>query len=143
MGSTWSTAEKLENAALDAVLPSVDMSAGVAQVIWTQSDGSLNHMYSATLSQPALSAPVSSAATLSGNDAALASMYDVPVKKFRIDTVQRSESRTVESHTRDLSYTVGASANRLANDSRGPVTTIAKPKWTTCSPSGTPTRCNC
>ena len=33
--STWSTAEKLENAALDAVLPSVDMSAGVAQVIWT------------------------------------------------------------------------------------------------------------
>ncbi|MHB8974090.1 MAG: SdrD B-like domain-containing protein [Pirellulaceae bacterium] len=49
-------------------------------------------------------------------DAALVNMYDVPVKKFRIDTVQRSESRAVESHTRDLSYTVGASANRLAND---------------------------
>jgi hypothetical protein len=49
-------------------------------------------------------------------DAALASMYDVPVKKFRIDTVRRSESRAVESHTRDLSYTVGASANRVAND---------------------------
>ena len=31
--------------------------------------------------------------------------------------MRRSESRTVESHTRDLSYTVGASANRLANDS--------------------------
>ena len=43
-------------------------------------------------------------------------MYDEPVKKFRIDTVRRSESRTVESHTRDLSYTVGASANRTAND---------------------------
>jgi subtilisin-like proprotein convertase family protein len=49
-GASWSTAEKLENAALDAVMPSVDMSAGVAQVIWTQSDGSLNHMYAATLS---------------------------------------------------------------------------------------------
>ena len=55
--STWSTAEKLEDAALDAVLPSVDMSAGVAQVIWTQSDGSLNHMYSATLPQPASPRP--------------------------------------------------------------------------------------
>ncbi|MHB8974465.1 MAG: NHL repeat-containing protein [Pirellulaceae bacterium] len=50
-------------------------------------------------------------------DAALASTYDVPVNKLRIDTVQRSESRVVESHTRDLSYTVGASSNRLANDS--------------------------
>ncbi|MHB8971019.1 MAG: hypothetical protein ACYC3X_11400 [Pirellulaceae bacterium] len=44
-------------------------------------------------------------------------MYDGPLKKFRIDTVRRSESRAVESHTRDLSYTVGAAANRLANDS--------------------------
>ena len=115
-GANWSTAQKLENAALDAVLPSVDMSAGVAQVIWTQSNGLLNHMYSATLSQPVLSAPVATLAALSGNDAALASMYDVPVKKLRIDTARRSESRAVESHTRDLSYAVGASANRLAND---------------------------
>ena len=44
-------------------------------------------------------------------------MYDVPVKKFRVDTVRRSESRVVESPTRDLSYTVGATANRLANGS--------------------------
>ena len=50
-------------------------------------------------------------------DAALASMYYVPVKKFRIDTVRRSTSRAVESHTRDLSYTVGTSVNRVANDS--------------------------
>ncbi len=57
-GATWSTAEKLENAALDAVLPSVDMSAGVAQVIWTQSDGSLNHMYSATLPLPGSGSPL-------------------------------------------------------------------------------------
>ncbi len=116
-GATWSTAQKLENAALDAVLPSVDMSAGVAQVIWTQSDGSLNHMYSATLFPPVPSARVAAVATLSGNDAALASMYYEPLKKIRIDTARRSESRTVESHTRDLSYTVGASANRIANDS--------------------------
>ncbi|MHB8969628.1 MAG: hypothetical protein ACYC3X_05575 [Pirellulaceae bacterium] len=32
-------------------------------------------------------------------------------------TGMRSESRAVETHTRDLSYTVGASANRIANDS--------------------------
>jgi hypothetical protein len=43
-------------------------------------------------------------------DAALARMYDVPVKKFRVDTVPRSESRAVESRTRDRSYTVGVSA---------------------------------
>ncbi len=61
--------------------------------------------------------PVPSAeAALRGNAGALASMYDVPLKKIRIDTVQRSESRTVESHTRDLSYTVGAVAYRVAND---------------------------
>ena len=68
---------------------------------------------------PVLAEPVSAEAALRGNDAALASMYDVPLKKVRIDTVRRSESRTVESHTRDLSYTVGAAANRLANDTRG------------------------
>ena len=44
-------------------------------------------------------------------------MYYEPLKKVRIDTVRRSESRAVESHTRDLSYSVGAAANRLANDS--------------------------
>ena len=44
-------------------------------------------------------------------------MYDEPLKKIRVDTVRRSESRVVESHTRDLSFTVGFSANRLANDS--------------------------
>jgi Tol biopolymer transport system component len=61
--------------------------------------------------------PVPSAeAALRGNDAALASMYYEPLKKVRIDTVQRSASRAVESHTRDLSYTVGASANRVTND---------------------------
>ena len=37
-------------------------------------------------------------------------MHYEPLKKVRVDTVRRSESRTVESHTRDLSYTVGASA---------------------------------
>ena len=66
---------------------------------------------------PVLAEPVSAEAAPRGNDAALASMYDVPVKKFRVDTVQRSESRIMESHTRDLSYTVGTAANRLANDS--------------------------
>ncbi len=46
-----------------------------------------------------------------------------PLKKFRVDTVRRSESRAVESHTRDLSYTVGASAlaepvaHRITDDS--------------------------
>ena len=61
---------------------------------------------------PVLAEPVSAEAALRGNDAALASLYYEPLKKSRIDTVRRSESRTVESHTRDLSYTVGASANR-------------------------------
>ncbi|MHB8971530.1 MAG: NHL repeat-containing protein [Pirellulaceae bacterium] len=64
-----------------------------------------------------LAEPVSAETALRGNDAALENMYYEPVKKFRVDTVQRSESRVVESPTRDLSYTVGASANRLANDS--------------------------
>ena len=92
---------------------------------------------------PVLAEPVSAEAALRGNDAALASMYEEPLKKVRIDTVRRSESRTVEYRTRDLSYTVGASANRIANDRVGPMTNTAKPKWTTCSPSGTPTRSNC
>jgi hypothetical protein len=63
------------------------------------------------------SEPVSAEVAVRGNDAALASMYYEPLKKVRVDTVRRSESRVVESHTRDLSYTVGASANRIANDS--------------------------
>ena len=64
--------------------------------------------------------PVPSAeAALRGNDAALANMYDVPVKKFRIDTVRRSESRAVESHTRDLSYTVGAPGKPHHGQPRG------------------------
>ena len=78
---------------------------------------------------PVLSEPVSAEAALRGNDAALASMYYEPLKKVRIDTVRRSESRAVESHTRDLSYTVGASAlaepvaHRIADDTRWPMTT--------------------
>jgi hypothetical protein len=66
---------------------------------------------------PVLAEPVPAEATLRGNDAALENMYYEPLKKVRIDSVRRSESRTVESHTRDLSYIVGAAANRLANDS--------------------------
>ena len=98
---------------------------------------------------PVLSEPVSAEAAFRNNDAALASMYYEPLKKFRIDTVQRSESRAVEDNTRELSYTVGASAlaepvaHRITDDSRWAVTTTAEQKWTTCSPSGTPTRCNC
>jgi hypothetical protein len=65
-----------------------------------------------------LSEAISAETAPLGNDAALADMYDEPLKKHRIDVVQRSETRAVESHTRDLSYTVGASANRLADDSR-------------------------
>ncbi len=70
-----------------------------------------------TTDTPALSTPVSIETDSRGSDAALANMYDEPLKKVRIDTARRSESRTVESHTRDLSYIVGASANRLAIDS--------------------------
>jgi hypothetical protein len=63
--------------------------------------------------------PVPSAEAASrGNDAALESLYYEPLKKLRVDTVRRSESRTVDSPTRDLSYTVGASANRITDDSR-------------------------
>jgi archaellum component FlaF (FlaF/FlaG flagellin family) len=64
------------------------------------------------------SEPVSAEAALRSNDAALASMYYEPLKKVRVDTVRRSESRTVESPTRVLSYTVGSSTNRIADDSR-------------------------
>ena len=67
---------------------------------------------------PVLAESVTAEAALRGNDAALANTSYVPLKKVRIDTVRRSESRAVESHTRDLSYTVGASANRLADNSR-------------------------
>ena len=63
-----------------------------------------------TTETPVLAEPVSAEAALVGNDAALASMYYEPLKKVRIDTVRRSESRAVESHTRDLSYTVGCRA---------------------------------
>jgi hypothetical protein len=67
---------------------------------------------------PVLAEPVSAEATFCNTDAALESLYYEPLKKFRIDTARRSESRTVESPTRVLSYTVGASANRIADDSR-------------------------
>ena len=67
---------------------------------------------------PVLAEPVSAEAAFRGDDAALASMYYEPLKKVRIDTVRRSESRTVESHIRDLSYTVGAAPNYLADDNR-------------------------
>ena len=58
----------------------------------------------------------STEATLRGTDAALENMYYEPVKKIRIDTVRRSEPHTVESPTRDLSYTVGAATSRATND---------------------------
>ena len=45
-----------------------------------------------TTETPVLTESVSADAAPLGNDAALASMYDVPVKKVRIDTVRRSES---------------------------------------------------
>ena len=68
-------------------------------------------------------------------------MYYEPLKKFRIDTVRRSEPLAVESHTRDLSYTVGASGI-ASRTTAWPVTNTTR-KSTTCSPSGTPTRSNC
>jgi len=43
-------------------------------------------------------------------------MYYEPLKKFRIDTARPSVSRKVESHTRDLSYAVGAAPNYLTGD---------------------------
>lgn len=66
---------------------------------------------------PVLTEPVTAEATLRNNDVALADMYDQPLKKIRIDTARRRESRFVESHTRDLGYTVGAAPNCLADNS--------------------------
>ena len=45
-------------------------------------------------------------------------MVNEPLKKIRIDTARRSESRAVDSHTPDLSYTVGAGANRITGNNR-------------------------
>jgi hypothetical protein len=67
---------------------------------------------------PVISEPVSADAAPRGNDAAMAGMYYEPLKKYRIDTVQQSESLIVESHTRELSYSVGAAVNRIAENSR-------------------------
>ncbi len=70
---------------------------------------------------PVASEPVSAEAALRVSDAALENMYYEPLQKLRVDTARRSESRTVESSTRDLSYSVGASAlaepvaHRIAN----------------------------
>ena len=63
-------------------MPAVDINAGVAQVIWTQSDGSLNHMYAATLAPPAPSQPIAAAAGVSLHlaDAALLSLTASPTK---------------------------------------------------------------
>ena len=106
------------------------------------------HRRSASAGQPVDDRDVSSLRaglrrnSLRGTDAALENMYDVPVKKIRIDTVRRSESRKVESPARDLSYSVGASANRSSRTTTvWPMTNTAR-KWTTCSPSGTPTYSN-
>jgi hypothetical protein len=71
-----------------------------------------------TTETPVLGEPVSAEATQRGNDASLASMYYEPLKKGRVDTARRSESRAVKESTRDLSCTVSASANRIADDSR-------------------------
>ena len=65
-----------------------------------------------------LSESVSTEAALRGNDAALEIMFCEPLKKSRIDTARPSVSRKVESHTRDLSYTVGAAPNYLTDDNR-------------------------
>ncbi len=95
---------------------------------------------------PVLAEPVPAEATPRGNDAAQADMYYEPMKELRIDSARRSESRAVESSTRDLGFTVGASAlaepvaHRLANDRVA--NDKHRRKWTTCSPSGTPTRSN-
>ena len=71
-----------------------------------------------TTETPVLTEPVSAEPVLVGNDVALEGMYYEPLRKVRIDTVQRSTSRVVESHTRDLSYTVGAAPNYLTGDNR-------------------------
>jgi hypothetical protein len=64
-----------------------------------------------------LTEPVAAEAALRSHDVVLADMVDEPLKKIRIDTARPSVSRTVESHTRDLSYTVGAATTRATNDS--------------------------
>ena len=56
-----------------------------------------------------LSEPVAAEAALRGNDVALASMYYEPLKKFR-STPCGGVNTLRGIHTRDLSYTVGASA---------------------------------
>jgi hypothetical protein len=51
--STWVTAEKIEDAPLDALRPVVAMNgSGDNQVVWMQSDGFLNHIYAATIPEP-------------------------------------------------------------------------------------------
>jgi len=51
--STWATAEKIEDAPLAALRPVVAMNGtGDNQIIWTQSDGTLNHIYAATIPEP-------------------------------------------------------------------------------------------
>jgi hypothetical protein len=65
-----------------------------------------------------LSESVSAEAALRGNEAARESMYYEPLKKSRIDTAWPSVSRAVETHTRDLNYTVGAAPNYLTGDNR-------------------------
>ncbi|MHB0959621.1 MAG: NHL repeat-containing protein [Pirellulaceae bacterium] len=67
---------------------------------------------------PVLSEPLSAEIALGGDDVALASMYYEPLKKVRVDTAQRSESSIVETHTLDISFIVGASANRITDGSR-------------------------
>ncbi len=64
------------------------------------------------------SEPVSAETALRGNDAALESMYYEPLKKSRIDTARPSVSRKVETHARDLSYSVGAAPDYLTDDNR-------------------------
>jgi len=65
-----------------------------------------------------LAETVSTEAALVDHDAALEGMYYEPLRKVRIDTVQRSTSRVVESHARDLSFTVGAAPSYLTGDNR-------------------------
>jgi hypothetical protein len=65
-----------------------------------------------------LSTQVSAEAVVRGSDAARENMYDEPLKKHRVETSRRSGSRAVESHTRDLHYTVGATPNRSTGNNR-------------------------
>ncbi|MHB8890289.1 MAG: NHL repeat-containing protein [Acidobacteriaceae bacterium] len=71
-----------------------------------------------TTETPVLSEPLSAEVALGGDDVALASMYYEPLKNVRVDIAQRSESRIVESHTLDVSFTVGAAPNYLTDDNR-------------------------